>query len=287
MRRIGVDQELAEIYESAGNYWRIALPSPIVTGAILDPVLPIDPSVVRQATWYIFREDHFDPTARIRRGRFYVPALGQCPSQQYVLPRLAGDAIQGAFEKFLFVYDEYQLSRGANIPKIVVLGTLDWFSLWQIASPPERISTGELLFVLKARHNFGILPEVDYASVPEIGRAKVAETLAMLTEAAHRESPGSIIHRARDAAQWCLATWAPAKYEDARLLTHDLGATLKKIGKDRWTATRAGEVIKVLHSNAKPNEQERHGSRPPMEDDAELAVKGIALIIRELGWELV
>jgi hypothetical protein len=61
---------------------------------------------------------------------------------------------------------------------------------------------------------------------------------------------------------------------------------VKKVQKDKWTATRAAEMVRVLHSNAKPNEQERRGSRPPMEDDAELAVKAVALIIRELGWEL-
>jgi hypothetical protein len=110
MRRIGINQQLAEIYESAGNYWRIALTPPIVTGAILDPVLPIDPSAAGQASWYMFREEHFDPTARIRRGRFYIPAPGQRPSQQYVLPRFSGDAIEGTFEKPLFVYDDYQIS---------------------------------------------------------------------------------------------------------------------------------------------------------------------------------
>jgi hypothetical protein len=222
----------------------------------------------------------------VSRGAFRSHGAGQRPSQQYVLPRFSGDAIEGTFEKPLFVYDDYQISPGANVPKLAALGTSDWFSLWQIASPPERISTGELLFVLRARHSFGILPEIDYALVPEIGRAKVAETLEKLTRAAHRESPGSIIDRARDAAQWCLATWASARYVNSRLLTDDLGAILKRVGNDKRTATRAAEMIRILHSNAKPNEQERHGSRPPMEDDAELAVKAVALITRELGWEL-
>jgi len=39
-----------------------------------------------------------------------------------------------------------------------------------------------------------------------------------------------------------------------------------------------------LHSRNKPNEQERYSSRPTLEDDAELAVKAVACMIRELGW---
>jgi hypothetical protein len=174
MRRIGIDQQFGEIYESLGNYWRIKLPLPIITGATLDPVLPFRFGANPHIT-YVFREDDFDFTARIRRGRFYVPAQGQCPSQEYVLPRLAGDSIEGAFEKLLFVYDEYQLSPSATPPKLVALGSAE--SLWQVASPPERISTGELLFVLKARHNFGILTDVDEEKIPEAGRAKAIETL--------------------------------------------------------------------------------------------------------------
>ena len=282
LRRIGIDQTLGEVYESAGNYWRIKLPPPIITGATVDPILPFKFGTNPQIT-YIFREDDFDFTARIRRGRFYVPAPGERPSSQQVLPRSAGDTIGGAFQKSLFVYDEYQLSSSAKPPKIVALGSSE--SLWQVVAPPERISTGELLFVLRARHNFGLLPEVDASSIPELGRRKVVESLGTLTDAAHRESPGSIIDRARDAAQCALATWAASEFGDAQLLEEDLGGVIQKIrtSKDR-VMLRAGEIVQRLHSRAKPNEQTRFGFRPPLEDDAEFAVKAIGFIIRELGW---
>jgi hypothetical protein len=286
MRRLGIDQQMAEVYDSAGNYWRIVLPAPIVTGAFIDPPLPATRDTLRDRDWSMFREDHFDPVARIRRGRFYAAALGQRPSPQRVLPRNAGDIIGGHFEKSLFVYDEYHSYPPTAVPKLVALGTLDSFALWQVASPPERISTGELLFVLRARHNFGILPELDIFAVPEIGRAKITETLERLTDAAQRDSPSSIIDRARDAAQCTLATWAADKSADRNFLTYDLGQIIRQTEKEKRTAARAAEMVRVLHSNAKPNEQERWGSRPPMEDDAELAVKAVALIVRELGWEL-
>jgi hypothetical protein len=281
MRRIGIDQVLGEVYESFGNYWRIKLPPPMITGATLDPTLPFEFGANPQIT-YIFREDDFDFTARIRRGRFYVPAPGQRPSPQLVLPRLAGDTIEGRFEKSLFVYDEYHLSPSARRPKLVALGSSE--SLWQVALPPERISTGELLFVLKARHNFGLLPEIDPTRLPENGRGQVGETLEALTDAAHRAPPGLIIESARAAAQSCLGTWAAWKFEDSLLRQLDLGPLIKKIGEAKRGATRAAEVIRILHPRVKPNEQEKYQSRPPMEDDAELAVRAVAFIIRELGW---
>jgi hypothetical protein len=140
MRRIGIDQALAKVYESAGNYWRIKLPPPLITGAILDPTFLPD---FGTGTHQIFREDDFNLTARIRRGRFYAPARGQQPSPELVLPRFAGDAVEGQFQKTLFVYDDYQLSPITGIPKLVALGSYGSVSMWRIAAPPERISTGE------------------------------------------------------------------------------------------------------------------------------------------------
>src|SRR5579863_9560280 len=136
MRRIGNDQALGEIYDSAGNYWRIALPLPVVTGAILDPVLPIDTKSLREMPC-MFREDHFDPTARIRRGRFYVGAASERPSMQNVLFRNSDDSVARTFQKLLFVYDEYQIYPGSKAPRLVALGSPDSLSLWLVATPPE------------------------------------------------------------------------------------------------------------------------------------------------------
>lgn len=258
MLRIGNDQAFGEVYESIGNYFRIILPRPILTGAILDPAFPINFAAADAAGWHMFREEYFDPTTRIRRGRFYIPSPGQRPSPQRVLPRLAGDSIEGNFEKPLFVYDSLWLPANAKSPRLVALGAAGRVSLWQVAALPELISTGELLFVLKARQSFGVVPEIEQSSVPEQGRAKVVEVLEALADAAHRESPGSIIDRARDAAQWCLATWAMSEFSDARLLNEDLGPLLEKLGKKReMVAFKAAEIVRRLHSRVKPHEQEK------------------------------
>jgi len=257
--------------------------SPLLTDAIFDPILPVEFSAGPQIARYFFREDDFNSTARVRRGRFYERANLQQPSQERVVRRVSGDLTDGSFEKSLYIYEQYQLPGNVPPPKTVALGASE--SLWQVVARPERISTGELLFVLKARHSFGVLPEVDLALIPERGRQKVVETLSKLTDAAHRESPGSVIDRARDAVQWALATWAVSELRENDLFYEDLGSLIEKIGKKKeMIALRAAEIVRRLHSRVKPNEQERYGLRPPTEDDSELAVKAMGFILRELGW---
>jgi hypothetical protein len=283
MRRIGIDHQLGEIYQSAGNYWRLISPGPVLFDAVFDPAFPLEIAPNSQVTARVFREDAFDPVTRLRRGRFYQKANEEQPSKQFVFSRAREEYEDMPRPKDLFTFDQYQYLSKMEVPKFVALGSSE--SLWRIVANPERTSTGEFLFVLKARHNFGILPEIDHTSVPEEGRAKVIETLSKLTDAAHRESPGSIIDRARDSAQSCLATWAVSEFGDAHLLHEDLGPLLDKIAKKReMVAFKAAEIVRRLHSRVKPNEQERRGLRPPMEADAELALNSVAFLIRELGW---
>jgi hypothetical protein len=281
MRMIGIDVQFGTIYGDVGNFYREIVPLPIVCEAVLDPTLPVTLSSDFMFVKCVFREDHFDSTARLRRGRLYLSS-GSQPSRCGVLPRTREDYEHSPRPRDMFTFEQYQLATHLDHPTFVVLGSSE--SLWRVLGRPERISTGEFLFTLKARGTFGILPEVDVTLIPEQGRKKVLETVETLTEAASRADPASVIDRARAAAQCCLATWAAEKYDDKQLLTKDLADIVKKVGRDKWTATRASEVVGVLHSNAKPNEQERYGSRAPMEDDAELAVKAVGLIIRELGW---
>lgn len=282
MRRIGIDQQFFTIYQDVGIDFREISPVPILCEALFDPDASSALSGSLQLAKWIFREDSFDATTRYRRGRFYERANPSQPSSFGVLPRTSEDFQYSTRPRLMFVFDQYQLVPSVY-PKSVALGAND--SIWRIVSRPERISTGEFLFVLKARYRFGILPEIEPSSVPEIGRKKVMETLDGLADAAYRESAGSVIDRARDVAQSSLATWAAFKFGDTKLLHTDLGNIIQKLkAKEDRVALRAGEIVQRLHSRVKPNEQVRYGFRPPLEDDSELALNCIGFIIRELGW---
>jgi hypothetical protein len=227
----------------------------MLSDTIMEPTLPVEFAIPIQGSRCIFREDDFNSVARIRRGRFYEIANSQQPLEQWSLPHPGeyynnpkrGD---GLYRKTLTIYDQYQLGSNIEPPKLVALGSAE--SLWQVIYKPERISTGELLFTLRARHAFGILPELERASIPEEGRDKVIETLEKLKDAAYRESPASVIDRARDAAQWCLATWAASNSEDPLLLHEDLGPLIKRLRELKSGSTKAAEVVRILHSRVKP-----------------------------------
>ncbi len=223
MKAIGIDEPFGDAYESVGNFWRAILPSPTISDAVLDPTVPVEFRGASTRPNCIFREDDFNPVARTRRGRFYVLAPGPQPSERAVMPFpigahiLLGHVQTGQMTKMLVVYDQFQLAANTKPLGLVALGSAE--SLWQVILMPERISTGEFLFTLKARRSFSILPELDHQKIPERGRAKVAETVQKLIDAAHRESPESIVDRARGAAQSCLATWVSTQFSDDRHFT--------------------------------------------------------------------
>jgi hypothetical protein len=288
MKRIGIDQSFGDVYESVGNYWRTIWPTPMVSDAIFDPEIPARFTMSPRGCSHAFREDAFDPVARVRRGRFYELANEPQPVQAFALGHPAGEypgavkRVDGVYERFLHVYDQYRVSLDRTGPNLVALGSPE--SLWRVIGW-ERITTDEFVCTLKARHGHGILPEIDRQKIPEPGRAKAVETLEALMDAAHRESAGSIIDRARDAAQWCLGTWAASEFADTRLLHEDLGPLLGKVGKKKeMVAFKAAEIVARLHSRGKPNEQERRDLRPLMEADAELALNSVAFLVREFSW---
>lgn len=289
MKRIAIDISTLNVYEEMYGTLVLILPPPFISVAA--PVEP-DASVrtqfdLRDAK-HVFREDSFDPVTRIRRGRFYECTSGPYPATRFTAPdpRCPGG---GLWEKRLFIFDQVQQSplvSAWSAHRTVMLGSTE--SVWRMLSV-ERISTGEWLVTLKARHALGVLPEIDQAKIPEAGRTKAIETIDTLINAAYRESPESIVDRARAAAQWCFATWAAAKFKDGGLLTSELAPLAdvveKRSGMSKpdvsiWTA----RGLARLHSRAKPNEQERRDTRPVMEADAEYALAAMGLLLRELGW---
>ncbi|MHB1618217.1 MAG: hypothetical protein ACYCOY_14155 [Metallibacterium sp.] len=298
MNFLAID-EAAQPYEGNGAVWFAIYPPPFIAAAShADPCEESDQSLAMQYAPLVFREDTFDAVTRIRRGRFYALSQEGQPAQlMYVAPHPTWGAWGGRrisadspwVERRCFKYEQIQFNPLAAPDwksRPIVIGSCE--SAWRLIAS-ERISTGEWLATLKARHALGVLPEVDQAKIPESGRAKAIETIDTLINAAYRESPESIVDRARAAAQWCFATWAAAKFKDDQLLTSDLAQLATEVEK------RAGECkpemaiwnargLARLHSRAKPNEQERRDTRPVMEADAEYALASMGLLLRELGW---
>jgi hypothetical protein len=191
----------------------------------------------------------------------------------------------GWVERQLKAFTHYQ-SPLVVLGSQISIGTSE--SVW-IVLATERIMTGEWLITLKARRGLSTLPDLDLDSVPEFGRLAVRQTVGRLAEAVYRESAGSIVDRARDAAHSCLATFATQMSDVPDILTDDLGGLIKRIlhlfrAGEKHAFIHAAELVRVLHARGKWNVRKKHGLRGLTEDDAELAVRAVGFILTDFGW---
>ena len=80
-------------------------------------------------------------------------------------------------------------------------------------------------------------------------------------------------------------------YEDRWRDTDRVGHPMKKLtlrnnGQIKEAELNFGDLTLLVgpQASGKPNEQEKHNSRPVSEDDAEFSVAAIGLMLREIGW---
>jgi len=296
---IGIDRDNGLVYECAnhsGHGGRPLWPTPVLTPASFFSIetgsFPTPHSSRAQDVECWFREDHFDPISRLRRGRFYSRQnLNNLNPEWAVLPLPSvrsrqGEMNDGFTRLDLWTYSSLPLRPAQSEYKnkaLVLLGIEEASSVWNIVVS-EAISTGEEMVTLKARQSFGVLPEIDWSKVPTSFREKVRETIGTLLDDVHRAGPESVIDRSRDAVAAILRAHLGKDYAGK-----DLGKLIKVLAKEASEGRKqiiisASEIIRVFHPRAKPNEQERRELRSVREQDAELAVQCVGTVLCELGW---
>lgn len=294
MRTIGIDENDGLFYEGDNEYGRGIWPSPTVMIArvVSGPEHPsADPEMEQLGLApLVFREDTFDPVARLRRGRFYfrMPNSSR-PCQWHVRPHPAlPNELGGSprVDKSLYSFYAWLATQHLSVsiaPSIVALGTNVANTLWRVLSI-EKIVTGEDLVTLKARASMGMLPELNERAVPAGDLPKVRRVLDALVDAVHILAPGSIVDRARDASQWCLGVWLSNFTGNEKHKIQDLAALAKNLPEERRILRALAQINARLHSRVKPNEQERYPIHPITEADAEYALAAVGLLLREIGW---
>ena len=282
---LGVEIHTGVAYEPGTGCWREVWPTPIVSlAAFITPEQPkVDalPSLSEAGPkTIIFREDSFDATTRIRRGRFYQS------NRNINSTRVR---FRDATEATAYVHHFFMYGHRPNA-KLVAIGVED--SIWRILGA-ERISTGEWMVTLKARGGAGLLPEINADAIPEAGRSEVIKAVNRMVDVAHRETPGSIVDVARNTAPLLMTVYAAALEVDAskqREVRHkDLGKVCAHFEHDsqlkqQEVAIATGRILARLHPRNKPNEQRRYDLRPVTEDDATFAVSAIGLLLNEFRW---
>lgn len=298
---LGIDQSNRLFYEGSPSlYGHGVWPSPFVSMAtiVMEEAdyqwIPFGDQLTNAPA--IFREDTFDPVTRVRRGRLYEKRDGDQRPYWHVQTHPAltvevGRAVDnGLWLKQLDTFQPKRIDRaivGRNSSVVIVLGTHDAHTLWRVIGV-ERLSTGDDLITLRARTSLGTLPELETKLIPSHGVVDLTAQFENVADAAFRHGPESVIDRCRDAATSAIGLWLDASEPDKGWRREDLAGLVKKIraaGKEGYAVLGdSANVIARLHARAKPNVQQQHGGRRPVEDDAESALASLGLIIRELQW---
>lgn len=297
---LGIDTNTNQIYEgnalsSGYPLW----PSPLIYSAALfqTSVVDLAPKKVSQIeeAEYLFREDDYDPSSRIRRGRLYIRStsqpmewrVGSHPMMQGMENPLYGPQWKSIqLVTFLSVAVSAHLDERSIQDPLVVLGSHDSFTVWAILGI-EAIGSREDLLTLRSRTTFGALPILIIGSVPESSKQYVQERIHLLSQDIHSAGPESIIDRAREAATGILYAYLKQTGHDPG--PKDLHELVKMMGElddgsKKRVCMHAAELVRLFHPRSKLSEQTRRNTRPIHERDAELAVQCVGAMMLELGW---
>jgi len=284
------------VYEGELNFYRAIHPIPVLTRATCVWLSsgadgPTCPSP-------LFREDSFDPVTRIRRGRLYVRCahppqnLPAANVHNYPFGPHIGVGI-GEWDAECFYRPIHQEDIALTTrleAALIELGDQGFTTRWSVVGA-ERISSGELLFTLRAMSSLGALPALadslsarDGSPVPT---TSIHEALDQLVTAFHRQQPVPIADVCRETARVILAAWIGANAN-----TKDLADVIGMIPDEsdkREGLKSAATVIRLMHSRGKSSEQEQQAAkgkdlRPVGMEDAEATVQLVGFVLRDIGW---
>ena len=279
-------------YEGDGNFFRAIHPTPVLTCAIWPGCAPTP--VMPGCSSPLFREDSFDPVTRIRRGRFYVltnpSSLILSPDRVHNYPYGPHIGVGGGWQA-----DGYYKPAGiGDLPDAhriesmeLVLGDAPGRTLWRVVAA-ERISSGELLFTLRAIAPLGTLP-VLVNTLPTLDGAiadatAVRQAMDQLVDAFHRQQATPIVDVARETVKVILTAWLGVSAQGK-----DLGKVIEGIPDDKSLMRWAASIVNRLHPRGKSAERETRAAqgvmlRPVVDEDAETSVHLVGLVLREVGW---
>ncbi len=298
---LGIDPQTGLIYEGSGNPDLPALPLPTVTQATLieapEDWNALPGGLTADPFRWVFREDSFDASTRIRRGRLYQSYGSSQPCTHHVArhpydPASSSSNVGIRIQKSLYAY--MSCNELLNMPRkglglTLALGGGPGASGWRIIQA-EMLASRAVLVTLKSLSSYDLLPEIDAAKIAPEYRQQVAQAMERVLDSAFRESPISVIDHCRDALAVVLARWMTQNGGDPKFLSDDLAklaGAVEKAPHERVSAGNMGRVVALLHNRGKTNQQVSNGWRTPVEEDAAMAVQALGFTLRELGWAKV
>tara|TARA_R100001143_G_C3359743_1_gene134731 strand:- start:5637 stop:6533 length:897 start_codon:yes stop_codon:yes gene_type:complete len=293
---IGIDENSKLVYEGVSTYGHPLWPSPVLLQVGItseeNPVFSAEKYNNFPPNSLIFREESYDSSSRVRRGRLYKAGNSQ-PTDWNVYPHPAVFREQqtavnngGTIQKWLFTFYSLRLHiylRDNNIRHpLFILGAENGFTIWTLINI-ETSATGDELIALKARKSIGALPHLDREKIQAADAQVVIELIETLEDDLYRAGPESIVDRAREATTAILSNYLQnqGKTQPGNDLSKLAGLMLDE--KFEVVANTARTIAR-FHSRAKSAEQEKRSIRRITEQDAEFAVQGVGVILCEIGW---
>ena len=299
--KLAIDSQTAHIYIGVGSA-EFTLPygTSVTQATLMTPeTAPSDLPSGQQPnmTSWVFHEQSFDPASRLRRGSLYQPEVWKSwPSQQAVVhpPKelIPGSTKVGEFRigRDAYCYEPcrklLQMPRG-GVGSTLALGTTESASLWRVVDAEVAVG-GSVVVTLKSRGYLGSLPDIALGGIDKDFQGDVSRALDRAADAAHRESPASVVDQCRNALTVALSRWLDQESRAAgkplQAQNKDLGDLAKLVPTDRECIFAVARLIAKLHSRGKDNERAKYKTRTPDENDADLAVQSLGFALREFGW---
>lgn len=280
------------VYEVEGNFGRAIHPIPTLTHASCSAISV--PAAVNR-TGLLFREDSFDPVSRVRRGRMYVhadnPSHGHSAENihNYPFGEHIGVGVDWKAESLYRPLADKDINTVAPLDGAQVdLGDSPFQTAWRVVGA-ERVSTGDLLFTLRAISALGAIPRLGEVILNEAGNSvnagPVVAALDKFVDAFQVQQPVPVMDVGRETAKVILTAWLGSESAEAK----DLGKVIEAIPSDKDVARWAARIINRLHSRGKSAGQENQAAkgkalRPVIDEDAETSVHLVGLLLREIGW---
>lgn len=269
-------------YEGSDNQLWVINPGPVISEAKFFPLLSPPPNSDVILTTMYFREDSYDSTTRVRRGRFYgLDATGRFPEWPHnsvnpwprpPLPMALQGLVQmhSVYRRVKIDISRIMLLKDTTV---VSLGTAGYESDWRVIDV-ELTANGELFFTIKSIFPSGVLPPLKTKDV------ETAAAYENVVDAALKYSPVSVVDVCRESSCVILR-----KHLNA---SGDLDSLIKKIPRENIMMISAATIIKRLHPRGKSSEllkQAKNGTplRPIVDDDAALSVRLFGLLMMECG----
>lgn len=295
---LGIDTQTGLIYEGSNNPDLPAIPLPTVTQAKLiekpEDWNSLPDGLTSDAFEWIFREDSFDASTRVRRGRLYQSFGTSQPSNHQVSrhpydPFIHSSNVGIRIPKSLNAYTscfELLSKPRKGMGATLALGGSMGSSAWRIIQT-EVLASRAVMVTLKSQSSYDILPEIDTQKIDEAFRPQIVQSIERVLDSAFKESPISVIEHCRDALAVVLARWMAQNGGDPKVLGEDLAKLAEKIEKppfNMFCVANLGKTIGLVHNRGKTNVATTKGLRPPIEEDAAMAVHAVGFVLRELGW---